>query len=58
MKWINIKNEQPEQIQGNVVLGHNGYYLFECEFDDGDWCSMGGDEMTHWMPLPPPPEDV
>ena len=48
-EWISIKDRQPEHFQGNIVIGHNGSYLFECEFDNGDWCSIGGDEMTHWM---------
>ena len=54
-KWISVNDECPK---GKIVIGHNGSYLFECEFDDGFWCSIGGDEMTHWMPLPTPPEDV
>ena len=49
-EWIDIKKNRPEEVQGNIVIGHNGDYLFECEFLDGHWCSVGGDEMTHWMP--------
>lgn len=55
-KWISVKGNPPEQLQGNIVVGHNGSYLFECEFDDGFWCNIGGDEMNHWMPLPEPPK--
>lgn len=57
MKWISIKDEYPEAEQGKKILGHNGVYAFECEFDDGWWCNIGGEELTHWMPLPEPPED-
>tara|TARA_R110002020_G_scaffold467655_2_gene691408 strand:- start:3040 stop:3225 length:186 start_codon:yes stop_codon:yes gene_type:complete len=57
MEWINIKDKRPEFIQGNKVLGHNGDYAFECDFDDGYWCNIGGEDMTHWMPLPEPPSD-
>lgn len=49
--WINIEDSHPECIEGHKVLGHNGRYAFECEFDDGFWCNIGGEEMTHWMPL-------
>ena len=55
-EWINVKHCMPESIEGSKVLGHNGDYAFECNFDDGYWCNIGGEEMTHWMPLPPPPK--
>lgn len=54
--WISVKNRQPEPFEGNRVLGHNGQYAFECEFEDGVWCNIGGESMTHWMPLPEPPQ--
>ena len=54
-KWIDITKQYPDPVNENKVLGHNGSYAFECEFDDGFWCNIGGDEMTHWMPLPEPP---
>lgn len=53
--WISIKDIAPDAVQGNKVLATNGEHIFECEYDDGFWCSIGGDEMTHWMPLPSPP---
>ena len=54
-EWINKKNRCPKPEDGNKVLGHNGVYAFECEYDDGFWCNIGGETMTHWMPLPAPP---
>ena len=56
MEWIKITERPPEPTQGNKVLGYNGDYIFECEFDEGFWCNIGGDEMTHWMPLPRAPK--
>lgn len=53
--WIDIEKQQPEAVQGNKVLGHNGNYAFECEFDDDCWCNIGGETMKYWMPLPPNP---
>lgn len=55
-EWIDITKVYPKAEQGKKVLGHNGDYAFECEFDDGFWCNIGGEEMTHWMPLPEPPK--
>lgn len=55
-KWINIEDTPPEPTEGNKVLGHNGKYVFECEYEDGCWCNIGGETITHWMPLPEPPE--
>lgn len=55
-KWISIKDYRPTPINGNKVLGHNGSYAFECEFEQGYWCNIGGEEMTHWMPLPKAPK--
>lgn len=54
MEWISVKDEQPNP-QDKFILGHNGDYAFECNFDDGDWCNIGGEDITHWMPLPKPP---
>lgn len=47
-----VKTNQPDPEQDNKILGFNGDYFFECEFDDGFWCNIGGEDMTHWMPLP------
>ena len=47
-----VKEQPPEAEQGRKVLGFNGNYFFECEFDEGLWCNIGGEDMTHWMPLP------
>ena len=48
-----------EKVQGSKILCYSDGYVFEaeCEYDDGEgtWCSIGGDEPTHWMPLPLPP---
>jgi len=52
MEWIACSDEYPEPAQGNKVLGFGNGYAFECEFDEGFWCNIGGEEMTHWMPLP------
>jgi len=56
-KWVSVKDKLPEP---------GGRYL--CAFDDGSIAtasSTGGDwalwassvDITHWMPLPEPPEE-
>lgn len=52
-RWISVEDARPENPQdGDKILGWNGY-AFECEYDDGIWCSIGGEEFTRWMPLTP-----
>lgn len=52
---IDRKAQEPSREEGNKILAYGGYF-FEAECDeDGDWCSIGGDEFTHWMPPPKPP---
>lgn len=57
-EWVSVseRGPNPNLVNEHNVLGFNGSYCFECEFDDGFWCNIGGDEMTHWMPLPLPPQ--
>ena len=55
-EWISVKDDRPEQIQGKKILGYGNGYAFECECDDGFWCNIGGEEFTHWQPLPASPE--
>jgi hypothetical protein len=58
-QWISVEGGNwPEEIQGNKVIGRNGDNVFDCEFDDGFWCNIGGESMTHWMKLDPlPPKE-
>ena len=53
--WVSVKDDMPEATEDKNVLGHNGNYAFECNFDDGYWCNIGGEDITHWMPLPKAP---
>jgi len=54
MNWIDIKDKKPVPLEGNIVLGHNGDYAFECEYIDGFWSNIGGETMTHWAKLNAP----
>lgn len=54
--WVNRNDRYPEQIQGRKILGYGNGYAFECEYDDGVWSNIGGEEFTHWQELSPPPQ--
>lgn len=58
-EWIDRNKIAPNHEQGEKIIAFGSGYAFECEFDDGFWCSIGGDDFTHWMPLPaaPKPEE-
>jgi len=56
-RWISVKERMPED--GKNVLAYEGggfYFLDWC--CDGDWvvASESTAVVTHWMPLPEPPE--
>ena len=61
--WISVKDRLPEEQSGLLIVYHS--YLKEVGtsyYDDDMWCSspwpITSDEyITHWMPLPKPPED-
>lgn len=60
-EWIDVNVKWPEREYGKKILAYGGYgdhrYVFECECDeDGDWCNLGGDAFTHWMPHPGDPK--
>lgn len=58
--WISV-DDTPINGSYNWEVGDKaiawGGYAFEIEWDGDYWCSIGGDDFTHWMPLPEPPKD-
>lgn len=63
MEWINVKDGYPP-INVRVLVyqagGVYGGYEIDIEYrcDDRFWNDQGlVSEITHWMPLPEPPED-
>ena len=67
MKWIRVEDRLPEAKEGVadgvLVVGKNGYDqqngIVAWYWLDG-WKSINGrrvSNITHWMPLPEPPED-
>lgn len=66
MKWISVKDKLPDldselfgEFSGDVLLWNGkdyavGYYcdlLYWMSYDE----EFKASEVTHWMPLPPPP---
>lgn len=55
-KWISVKESLPEKHRR--VLGVYCMGVFEMYYDGKYWRidEMSFDTVTHWMPLPEPPE--
>lgn len=56
MEWIDRKCLAPNPEEGLKILAFGDGYAFECEYYDGHWCNLGGDDFTHWMPHPGDPK--
>ena len=64
-KWISVGERLPEMRKPVLCLlrsicygGKSYYYAVDYMLDDNQWWESGGSwkyEVTHWMPLPPPP---
>lgn len=49
--------EPPQMVDNYHVWRRPGYHDF-CHFDGVNWRTTGGDSVTHWQPLPAPPQDT
>ena len=50
--WVSIEDAPPNRIEGIKILCFGNGYIFESEYEDGLWVNIGGDDFTHWQPLP------
>lgn len=65
MKWISVKERLPEyafNIMGHEavnILMTDGYMVIEGDYTNGKFNIFGieHNNITHWMPLPDPPEE-
>lgn len=62
--WISVKDRLPEEetpellfsADGKVYYGSFGYSKFYAIDSDGIFSGFTAYEVSHWMPLPEPPE--
>jgi hypothetical protein len=56
MEWISVKDRLPNIMQGVLVWAH-GYSSDYIEIAVYEGNEFTVDNVTHWMPLPEPPND-
>jgi len=54
-KWISVENKLPQKRK-KVLVNVNAYGVHFDRIINGEWREYKG-YVTHWMPLPNPPED-
>jgi len=56
-KWTSVEDKLPN-IDGNYMVWKKQGFYFVDSFKDGKWltASLCNSIITHWMPLPKPPE--
>ena len=62
-RWIPVTERLPEEKHAVIVWEPKYLNPYICFLSEGDWYVFGGYGVkvfgvTHWMPLPEPPEGV
>lgn len=57
MKWISVKDKLPEEAKDYTVYNPSSYYntIYTATWYGNKW-NNSNSFITHWMPLPEPPE--
>ena len=61
LTWTAVSERLPKEADGRVLIFDGNistgiYSEFDHSWCKGDMCAVGGNDVTHWMPLPHPPE--
>ena len=63
-RWISVGEQLPENGQKIIAAfrGSSGWVVDQAryaygEFDFASWVNVLGDNVTHWMPMPPKPKE-
>jgi hypothetical protein len=64
VEWISVKERFPERPTQNVIVWVSRFnfpspYMTLAQYKNGKWTvdESRVHEVTHWMPLPPPPKE-
>ena len=57
-EWISVKDEMPPEMEMVLCLQADGDYTVGYLYDteENGWNTQVYGTVTHWMPLPAPPE--
>lgn len=63
MEWISVKDRLPDSFKSVLIWCPDIKCSFTAIWRDDEWTFFGGNgrtavgnPVTHWQPLPPPPE--
>jgi hypothetical protein len=56
-EWIKCSERMPGRDEGNVFLTWNGQYIGKEFYTVGRFHCIKPEAITHWQPLPSPPQD-
>lgn len=58
-EWISVKDRLPEETREVLVFDSRNYLIWQARWMGDEWvdpCMDPIEKVTHWTPLPEPPE--